>query len=202
MPDPHPLNIILYVGAFLTGSIPFGLLIAKTRGVDLRTMGSGNIGATNVLRSVGKGAALFTLLCDIFKGAVFVAVGKYLNVGVAVEGLIGLCAILGHIFSIFLSFKGGKGVATALGVFLIYSPLAWGLTVITWLVSAFTTRYSSLAALIAFVFLPLYVFIFDHSRIKIVISIFVTLIILFKHKDNIDRLLKGTEKKIGQKAAK
>ncbi|MBF0593078.1 MAG: glycerol-3-phosphate 1-O-acyltransferase PlsY [Nitrospirae bacterium] len=189
----------LCVAAFLTGSIPFGLLIARAKGIDLRAVGSRNIGATNVLRSVGKLPALFTLLADIFKGTIFVAFGRYLVVGVTVEGVIGLCAILGHIFSIFLAFKGGKGVATALGVFLIYTPLAWGLAIVTWLVSAFVTRYSSLAALIAFVLLPLYIYILDRSIVKVIVGVVVTLVIFFKHRDNIRRLLNGTEKKIGQK---
>ncbi|WP_200873634.1 glycerol-3-phosphate 1-O-acyltransferase PlsY [Candidatus Magnetobacterium casense] len=190
----------LCVAAFLAGSIPFGLLIARAKGIDLRTVGSRNIGATNVLRSVGKLPALFTLLADIFKGAIFVALGRHLGVGVTVEGVIGLCAVLGHIFSVFLAFKGGKGVATALGVFVIYSPGAWGVTVVTWLITAFVTRYSSLAALTAFALLPGYIYIIDRSMVKVIIGIVVTVVIFFKHRDNISRLLHGTEKKIGRKS--
>ncbi|MBF0317248.1 MAG: glycerol-3-phosphate 1-O-acyltransferase PlsY [Nitrospirae bacterium] len=193
-------DIVLCVGAFLAGSIPSGLLIARTKGIDLRAVGSRNIGATNVLRSAGKLPALFTLLADILKGAIFVTLGRHLGAGVVAEGIIGLCAILGHIFSVFLAFKGGKGVATALGVFAIYSPLACGLTVMTWLVSAFVTRYSSLAALIAFGLLPVYIYILEHSMVKVIIGTVITVVIFSKHGDNINRLMAGTEKKIGQRS--
>ncbi|KJU82341.1 membrane protein containing DUF205 [Candidatus Magnetobacterium bavaricum] len=193
-------DIVLCVGAFLTGSVPFGLLIARAKGIDLRTVGSGNIGATNVLRNVGKLPALFTLLADIFKGTIFIALGRYLVVGVVAEGIIGLCAILGHIFSVFLALKGGKGVATALGVFAIYSPPVFALAAVTWLVVAFVSRYSSLAALTAFGLMPLFMYIIEHSKAKVIISIVITVVIFFKHRDNINRLLAGTEKKIGQKS--
>ncbi|KJU87251.1 membrane protein containing DUF205 [Candidatus Magnetobacterium bavaricum] len=147
---------------------------------------------------MGKSPALFTLLADMFKGTIFIALGRSLGVGVVAEGLIGLCAVLGHIFSVFLNFKGGKGVATALGVFAIYSPPAFGLAVVTWLVAAFVSRYSSLAALMASGLLPVYIYILEHSKVKVIISIVITIVIFFTHRDNITRLLAGTEKKIGQ----
>jgi len=152
---------LLIIIAFIIGSIPVGVLLAKTRGVDLKRVGSGNIGATNVLRSLGKGPAALTLLGDMLKGVVAVAFGKYFGMKPFHQGLIGLSAILGHNFSIFLHFRGGKGVATSLGVFILYSPKTALITFIIWTVVVLTTKYSSLGALISFGLLPLNVILFD-----------------------------------------
>ena len=126
----------LIIVSFLTGSIPFGIIVARIKGVDLKKVGSGNIGATNVLRSMGKSPAALTLLGDILKGTLAVALGRHFGVGAWYEGLIGISAILGHNFSVFLNFRGGKGVATSLGVLLIYSPLAALCTIVIWLAVA------------------------------------------------------------------
>ncbi|MBF0473439.1 MAG: glycerol-3-phosphate 1-O-acyltransferase PlsY, partial [Nitrospirae bacterium] len=144
--------ITLLIFAFLCGSIPSGIIVAKIKGVDLRLVGSGNIGATNVLRGVGKIPALITLIADILKGVVPVLLGIHYKIGEPYIGLMAVSAVLGHDFSIFLKFKGGKGVATSLGVFFIYSPLVGLINVILWLASAVIFRYSSLSALIAFGF--------------------------------------------------
>jgi acyl phosphate:glycerol-3-phosphate acyltransferase len=193
-------NILLLIIAFFLGSIPFGIIVAKIKGVDLKKVGSGNIGATNVLRSLGKWPAVLTLFGDILKGAIAVAIGKFLGVGPVYEGLIGLSAILGHNFSIFLGFRGGKGVATSFGVLFIYTPQVAVITVIMWIIIVILTKYSSLGAIMSFGLLPVNVAVFDpHYRGKLFITVLVTILILMRHKDNIRRLMKGTERKIGQR---
>lgn len=189
---------LLIICAFVMGSIPVGVIVAKTKGIDLKKIGSGNIGATNVLRSLGKGPAALTLFGDMLKGALAVALGKYFGLGTFYQGLIGLSAILGHNFSLFLGFRGGKGVATSLGVFLLYSPQTALITFIIWIVVVLTTKYSSLGALISFGLLPLTIILLD-SRDKLPVAALVTLFILIRHTDNIRRLIKGTERKIGER---
>jgi acyl phosphate:glycerol-3-phosphate acyltransferase len=190
----------LIIVSFLTGSIPFGIIVSRIKGVDLKKVGSGNIGATNVLRSMGKSPAALTLLGDILKGTLAVALGRHFGVGAWYEGLIGLSAILGHNFSVFLHFKGGKGVATSLGVLLIYSPLAALCTIIIWLAVALYTRYSSLGAIVSFGLLPFSEYILDTgNKEKLIITVFIAVFILLRHSDNIVRLLKGTERRIGQR---
>jgi len=189
---------LLIVCAFLTGSIPVGVLVAKTKGVDLKRVGSGNIGATNVLRSIGKRPAALTLLGDMLKGTLAVALARYFGMGTFYEGLVGLSAILGHNFSVFLGFRGGKGVATSLGVFILYSPQTALITFIIWLVVVLTTKYSSLAALISFVLLPINIILFD-SKDKLPVALLAAFFILIRHSDNIQRLMKGTERRIGER---
>ncbi len=194
---------LLIIISFILGSIPFGVIIAKVRGVDLKKVGSGNIGATNVLRAMGKGYAVITLLGDMLKGAAAVAIGNYLSVGPVYEGVMGLSAILGHNFSLFLGFRGGKGVATSIGVLLIYSPKIAILTLIIWLVMALVTRYSSLGAIVSFGLLPFNIYMFEDPKLKaakLLIAAMITLLILFRHIENIGRLIKGTERKIGERA--
>jgi glycerol-3-phosphate acyltransferase PlsY len=190
--------ILLFITAFLLGSIPFGIIIAKAKGVNLKKVGSGNIGATNVLRSLGKWPAALTLLGDVLKGTAAIAIGRYFGVEPVYEGLVGFSAILGHNFSIFLGFRGGKGVATSLGVLGIYSPQTALFTFIIWLVVVMLTKYSSVGALVSFGLLPINIFLFD-GREKLSAAILITILIFIRHKDNIQRLIKGTEKKIGQR---
>ena len=190
---------LLIICAFVMGSIPVGVIVAKTKGIDLKKIGSGNIGATNVLRSLGKGPAALTLFGDMLKGTLAVALGKYFGLETFYQGLIGLSAILGHTFSLFLGFRGGKGVATSLGVFLLYSPQTALITFIIWIVVVLTTKYSSLGALISFGLLPLTIILLD-GKDKLPVAVLVTLFILIRHTDNIRRLIKGTERKIGERA--
>jgi glycerol-3-phosphate acyltransferase PlsY len=190
--------ILLFITAFLLGSIPFGIIIAKAKGINLKKVGSGNIGATNVLRSLGKWPAALTLLGDVLKGTIAVTIGRYLGAGPVYEGLVGFSAILGHNFSIFLGFRGGKGVATSLGVLGIYSPQTALFTFIIWLVVVMLTKYSSVGALVSFGLLPINIFLFD-GREKLSAAILITILIFIRHKDNIQRLIKGTERKIGQR---
>lgn len=189
----------LIIISFIIGSIPTGLLIAKSKGIDLRKVGSGNIGATNVLRAVGKEAALFTLLGDIAKGAVPVAIAKTLALDTLDAGIVGLSAILGHNFSLFLKFKGGKGVSASIGVLLAFSPYVAIFTIVLWLLTAKWTRYSSLSALVSFGLLPLSIYMIDYSKEKMVIAAAITVLIYIRHAANIKRLIQGTESKIGQK---
>jgi glycerol-3-phosphate acyltransferase PlsY len=190
--------IILAAFAFVLGSVPTGPIIAKLRGLDLRKTGSGNIGATNVLRSAGKWPALFTLIGDILKGVIAAAVGRHFLPGhFFYEGVVGLCAILGHDFSVFLGFRGGKGVATGIGVLSIYSPQTALLTIIIWLMTAVITRYSSLGALVSFGLLPVGMIFFDISE-KLPVAFMMTALVFIRHKDNISRLLKGQEPKMGK----
>jgi len=190
--------ILLFIASFILGSIPFGIIIAKAKGVDLKNVGSRNIGATNVLRSLGKWPAALTLLGDVLKGTAAVAIGRYFGVGPVYEGFVGLSAILGHNFSIFLGFRGGKGVATSLGVLGIYSPQTALFTFIIWLMVVMFTKYSSLGALVSFGLLPINVLLFD-SKEKLFTAILITILIFMRHKDNIQRFIKGTERRMGQR---
>lgn len=213
---------ITFILSYLLGSIPYGLVLCKLAGYgDIRTIGSGNIGATNVLRTGNKLLALITLICDMGKGAFAVFLCQVLfapltitmeNTGTdtAIGGLTaqdyrniilsvaGLSAILGHNFPIWLRFKGGKGVATTFGTVLMLSPplaLALGLT---WLVVAIFTRYSSLSAIVAFILSPLWAYFLSGNSIAIAM-IALGILGLYQHRENIQRLLSGTESKIGQK---
>ena len=190
--------ILLSLAAFIIGSIPTGLLIARSKGIDLKQKGSGNIGATNVLRTIGKGPAVLTLCGDILKGVVAVLLARHFEAGILLEGLTGISAILGHNFSLFLKFKGGKGVATSLGVLSIYSPFTALFTVVLWLLTVLTTKYSSLGALLSFGFLPISMILFDTWE-KLPIALMITLMMFIMHRENISRLVKGTELKVGQK---
>lgn len=192
-------NVILLVVAFVLGSIPFGIITAKVKGVDLKKVGSGNIGATNVLRSLGKWPAIVTLLGDILKGTLAVAIGKFSGVEPLYEGLIGMSAILGHNYSMFLGFRGGKGVATSLGVLFIYMPHAAAITLVIWLAIVLATKYSSLGAIVSFGLLPLAALLIDYQdKTKVFISILISFLLIFRHRANIRRLMNGTERKIGQ----
>ena len=190
--------VLLLSVSFILGSIPFGIIVAKAKGVDLKKVGSRNIGATNVLRSLGKWPALLTLLGDVLKGTAAVAIGKYFGVGIVYEGIIGFAAILGHNFSIFLGFRGGKGVATSMGVLGIYSPKTALFTLVIWLVVVMFTKYSSLGALVSFGLLPFSILLFD-GRSKLSTAILITVFIFIRHRDNIQRLIKGTERRMGQR---
>lgn len=184
--------------AYLLGAIPFGLLITRALGLgDLRTIGSGNIGATNVLRTGHRGAALATLLLDALKGAVAVLVARWFA-GEDAAQVAGLAAFLGHLYPVWLNFKGGKGVATFLGILL---ALAWpvGLAACgVWAVTAALLRMSSVAALVAAATSSIWLLVFDQGRMLFLVMI-LTVLVYFRHAANIARLRKGTEPKIGAK---
>jgi glycerol-3-phosphate acyltransferase PlsY len=193
---------LLILFAYLMGSVPFGMLFTRGRGINLREVGSGNIGATNVLRAAGKGAAALTLIGDALKGTAAVALGRAFGVGAVYEGLIGLAAIAGHDFPVFLRFKGGKGVATSLGVMLIYAPWAGILTVMAWLGTVFATRYSSLGAIASFSLLPLFVILLGYGPVKLAVAAAASALLLVKHSENIKRLISGTERRVGKTVGK
>jgi len=191
------LVLALPVG-YLFGSIPFGLVLTKLAGTqDLRSIGSGNIGATNVLRTGNKGLAAATLLGDMLKGTAAVIIAGSLW-GPNAAMLAGLGAFLGHLFPIWLQFRGGKGVATYIGVLLgLFWPAAAMFGAI-WIATAFTSRYSSLSALVASFVTPIFLWFFGHPALSSLFAV-LTLLLFWTHRENIKRLQTGTEGKIGQK---
>jgi glycerol-3-phosphate acyltransferase PlsY len=190
--------IALLIG-YLLGSIPWGLILTRLAGTqDLRTIGSGNIGATNVLRTGRKGIAAATLLLDALKGTAAVLISGILW-GPNAAMLAGLGAFIGHLFPVWLKFHGGKGVAVYIGTLIgLFWPAALLFCGI-WLALAFALRYSSLSALIASVVTPLFLWWFDQAVLAALFAA-MTLLLIFMHRENIQRLLAGTEAKIGQKA--
>ncbi len=201
MPDPISWSYAApYFGAalvlgYLLGAIPFGLVLTRLAGLgDIRAIGSGNIGATNVLRTGNKGLAAATLVLDGGKGALAVLLGNLYGPDMAV--LAGTGAFLGHLFPVWLKFRGGKGVATAIGILL---AIAWPvgiLACLTWLATAALFRFSSLAALVAAALAPVYAyFLADQQRLEF--AAFLALLIFVRHHANIRRLLKGEEPRIG-----
>ncbi len=181
---------------YALGSIPFGLILTQKAGLgDIRKIGSGNIGATNVLRTGHKGLALLTVLLDASKAGIAALICTYLFHNPFFGFCAGAAGVLGHIFPIYLKFKGGKGVASCLGVFVFMTPLIGLLAALTWLLAAKFTKYSSLGAITMFLLTPLYAFLGASSMA----GFFYTglcLLCLYRHKQNIARLLAGTETKI------
>jgi acyl phosphate:glycerol-3-phosphate acyltransferase len=190
---------LAFVVGYLLGSIPFGLVLTKLAGTpDLRSIGSGNIGATNVLRTGRKGLAAATLLLDALKGTAAVIIAAFIG-GPDAAMMAGLGAFLGHLFPVWLKFRGGKGVAVYIGILLgLFWPGAIVFCVI-WLAVAFLTRYSSLSALVASVVTPLFLWWFGHSALAALFAV-LTLLLFYMHRANIQRLQAGTEGKIGQKS--
>ena len=193
--------------AYLIGSLSFAIIVSKAMGLkDPRSFGSKNPGATNVLRSGSKGAAVATLLLDGLKGWLPVVLMKWFGgdygLGDGTVAAVGLAAFLGHLYPVFFQFKGGKGVATAAGVVLGISWVLGLATLATWLIVAFFSRYSSLASLAAAVFAPLFYLLGDRGAWYVDKSITVMLVaisalLLYRHRENINKLLKGTESKLG-----
>jgi len=200
------------VGAYLLGSIPTGFLVAKARGVDIRAVGSGNIGATNVFRTLGKTAGVFVLVVDALKGYVAcrfigdwvarlfggsadMALQEYFSI------VAGFCSVLGHNFTCWLHFKGGKGIATSAGVLLALFPKALLCAAGVWVVVVTVSRYVSLASITAAIWLPFLVWWFYFSELLIGVAVIMAALAVFRHKDNIRRWAKGTENRIGEKKA-
>ena len=200
-PRMQLLDYSLIVIAYLVGSISSAILVCRLMGLpDPRTEGSGNPGATNVLRVGGKKAAAITLIGDMFKGLVPVLAANLLNVAPLTMALTGLAAFLGHLYPVFFGFRGGKGVATMLGVLFGFHGLVGASTAGTWLLIAKGFKISSLAALIATLLAPLYVWlIIGPSPELIITTALMTLILFWRHRSNIQRLLKGEEGLISKK---
>lgn len=190
----YPLSLVI---GYLLGSIPFGLILTRLAGTqDLRTIGSGNIGATNVLRTGRKGLAAATLVLDALKGTVAVIISGYLG-GPEGAMLGGLGAFLGHLFPVWLRFRGGKGVAVYIGILI---GLMWPAAIVfclTWLILAFALRYSSLSALVASIVTPVFLWWLTQPTLAALFAL-LTLLLFYMHRENIQRLIAGTEGKIGQ----
>ena len=191
------LPVALILG-YLLGSIPFGLVLTKLAGTaDLRSIGSGNIGATNVLRTGRKGLAAVTLICDMLKGTVAVVISGYYG-GPNAAMLAALGAFLGHLFPVWLKFRGGKGVAVYIGVLI---GLFWPAAVVfcaLWAATAATSRYSSLSALVASFVTPLFLWWFGHAALASLFAV-LTMLLFYMHRENIKRLQAGAEGRIGEK---
>lgn len=199
-----PLLLVALALGYLLGSIPFGLLLTKAAGLgDIRDIGSGNIGATNALRTGNRWVAIGTLIGDAGKGAVAVLVAGLLAARTGIDptwmvSIAALGAFLGHLFPVWLGFKGGKGVSTFIGILL---ALHWPVGLLfcaTWAIVAAVSRYSSLSALVAALLTPVYLAWFDRWHL-VGLGVLLVILIYIAHRDNISRLLAGTESRIGQK---
>lgn len=197
MPDGI-LSYLLLILAYLLGSISTAILTCKTMGLpDPRTVGSNNPGATNVLRYGGKKAAALTLIGDLFKGLIPVLIAKLAGMDNLWITLIGIAAFLGHLYPIYFKFQGGKGVATAFGVYLGINGLAGLLIIGTWLFIAKILKISSFSALIATLLAPLYFYLITHDTPITLGMVLVTILIYWRHRSNIQNIIAGTEDKIG-----
>ena len=213
--------VLTALGAYLLGSLPTGYLAAKAKGIDIRTVGSGNIGATNAMRVLGKPAGIAVLLVDALKGYAAVAwlapwifnqvaphfFGLYVpfakssvDLQTKFTVLAGVCAVLGHNYTCWLNFKGGKGIATSAGVFLALAPLAVGIAIAVFAMAVIFTRYVSVGSVAAGVALPIAVWFTRESMLLRIVTIALGALAIYKHKANMQRLAAGTENRIGGKA--
>jgi len=201
-------HILTALVSYLLGSVPTGFLIAKARGLDIRTTGSGNIGATNVVRQFGIGSGMIVLLADVLKGWLAVAVVAHLfwnwfepgsdsATQERFEIIAGIAAVLGHNFTCWLNFKGGKGIATSAGVLLALVPLSLLIIFCVWVVVFAASRYVSLASICASLALPFATWLTGQSTTLIAVTSAMSALAVFKHKSNIERLIKGTESRFG-----
>ncbi|MDO9051423.1 MAG: glycerol-3-phosphate 1-O-acyltransferase PlsY [Methylotenera sp.] len=192
--------VVWIVAAYLLGSIAFGILVSKLFGLpDPRTVGSGNIGATNVARSGKKSAALLTLLGDVFKGWFPVWLALQSGMLMWVVSAVGLAVFFGHLYPIYYRFKGGKGVATALGVMLAISPLLALAAMVTWLLVFAVSRYSSLAAIAAATLAPVFAWFLLPYKNYVITVLVMSVFLIWRHRSNIQKLLAGTETGFGKK---
>lgn len=194
------IHAFLILLAYLVGSIPIGVLLARLKGKDPRKTGSGNIGATNVMRSVGKTLGIITLIGDVMKGFIPTFIAMRFEEPYIFIALVGFAVFLGHLFPVFLKFKGGKGVATGAGVYLAISPLviltSFGIFIIVFLI----WKYVSLGSLVGTAVIPLFLLLLKTTPTEyFLLSLFLTIFVFIKHKDNIKRLLAGTENKVNFK---
>lgn len=200
--DPKLLATLGAVAAYLIGSLSFAVIVSRLFGLaDPRSYGSGNPGATNVLRSGNKAAAILTLLFDALKGYIPVVIALHLGLDTVTVTAVGLGAFIGHLWPLFFKFEGGKGVATAAGVLLGFQPALGGLVLLVWLGMAVVFRYSSLAALTASIAAPIIQFQGWGLSAMTVGVILMSALLIWRHEANIRKLLAGQESKLGQKAA-
>jgi glycerol-3-phosphate acyltransferase PlsY len=204
--------IVVAVAAYLLGSIPTGFLVAKAKGIDIRAVGSGNIGATNAMRVLGKPAGIFVLLIDALKGWVAVRglafwiannFFPYDSLGTTLEFcavLAGICVVIGHNYTCWLKFKGGKGIATTAGVYLVLAPWALLIALGVFILAVAITRYVSVGSIAAAIALPIGTFFTQSGLLVDVATIVLGLLAIYKHKSNIQRLMSGTESRLGKKS--
>lgn len=193
------LIILAIIAAYLLGSIPFSLLVARLMaGVDIRSQGSGNVGATNVLRTLGTKGAVFALLGDMLKGVAAVLLGLLIS-GEGLAAVCGVSAIIGHCYPVFLGFKGGKGVATSAGIILFLMPKIVIILLIVFLIIVFLSRYVSLASITIAILFPVLAISYGYNNAYILMSLIMAIIVVFKHRENIKRLRDGNENKVGQR---
>lgn len=192
----YALSIVIGA-AYLIGSIPTGLLLGKAYGIDVRTAGSGNIGATNLYRTVGRTVGIITLIGDCLKGLLPVLFVKFSSLPPEFAAWVGLSAFCGHVFSLFLKFKGGKGVATALGVFLALAPLAVLIALVLFALLMVRWRYVSLGSIAAAAVMPPAVYFLEGSWMLTAVTTTISVIVIIRHHENIRRLLAGTENRFG-----
>jgi acyl phosphate:glycerol-3-phosphate acyltransferase len=195
------MAIVAVLSGYLIGSVPFAFLLARhRRQVDIRKVGSGNVGAANVLRVTGAAVAGAVVALDVVKGAAAVLLAARLGAGETATAVSGVAAIVGHVYPVWLGFAGGKGVATACGVFAVQAPLATGAAALIWLATVWLTRYVSLGSIVAIsLFAPL-AYATEGSRAVILSAIAGATIIVPRHRSNVSRLMSGTERKLGDRA--
>ena len=191
------MEALLVIFSYLLGSVPSGLIIGKLSGLDVRNAGSGNIGATNVARLLGKTGGLLTLVADMAKGLIPVLAVQQMGLGDPIAALVGIAAFVGHLYPVFLNFKGGKGVATGFGVLLGLAPLAATILLVIFAAVAFSTRIVSLSSMVTAVAAPLLLWLFYYSPTYIMMATLMAIMIVFRHYANIQRLLNGTEPRFG-----
>jgi acyl phosphate:glycerol-3-phosphate acyltransferase len=197
---PALIIVFLSLSAYIIGSIPFGLLISKAKGVDIRTMGSGNIGATNVLRCLGKPLGIACFALDALKGYLPAALFPVLGIIHPTFGILfGAAAILGHNFPVFLKFKGGKGVATSAGVLLGVAPLAVVIGVLTWVIIFYASGYVSLGSIIAALVVVATGWTAGYGPVIATALSLLGALTIWRHRENVNRLLNGTENKFQRK---
>jgi glycerol-3-phosphate acyltransferase PlsY len=195
-------EVLAVTVAYLVGSIPFAFLLSRRRGVDLRQSGSGNIGASNVLRTSGVRAAILAMLLDGVKGALAVLVAQRFSAGSAVPVAAGLASVLGHVYPVWLRFRGGKGVATAAGAFAVLTPLSLGVASGVFLIAVWITRYISVGSLAGAVALAATAIVSGAPAAVAAGAAVSLLIILLRHRPNLRRLAAGTERRVGQRLFK
>lgn len=186
-------TLFMVVFAYLLGSVPTGFLLGSLSGVDVRETGSGNVGATNVARVVGRGQGLITLVGDVAKGFIPAFLSLHLGFSFAITSLVALAAFIGHLYPVFLKFQGGKGVAIALGIFLSLAPMATLVLIFVFCFVAMVSRVVSLASLVAVGLAPIAFWFFSYSPFLIWLGLLIGLLIIVRHRENIQRLISGVE---------
>jgi glycerol-3-phosphate acyltransferase PlsY len=191
--------MLAVVLGYLAGSVPFAFLLARRAGIDVRVVGSGNVGAANVMRTTGTGRAIAVMALDVAKGALAVLLAHLASGGAALAALTGAAAVVGHIYPVWLRFHGGKGVAVAAGVFAILSPVATGVAAVLFLITVWTTRYVSLGSVAATVALPPTAWLTGAPAAVVGTAWGTAALIVFRHRSNLRRLRDGTERRLGSR---